>query len=85
MQTNRNLLEELMGYVPAGNKVDLLQTRGDNALNAAINLLEFISESFTDEESLDLEKRFISSIRNRDPKRFQRGVLSLHEGRDNVK
>lgn len=80
MQT-RNLLEELVRYVPEENKVDLLQVRGDNALNSAINLLDFISESFSEEEANDLTKRFISALRNRDPKRFQRGVVAIHESR----
>lgn len=86
MQT-RNLLEELMGYVPEENKVDLLQTRGDNALSSAINLLEFIEESFGEEEAADLTKRFISAVRNRDTKRWTRGVVAIHESRrhDNVK
>lgn len=81
MQTNRNLLEELMGYVPEKGKLELLQTRGDNALSSAINLIEFISESFGEEEANDLTKRFISAIRNKDPKRFQRGVIAIHESR----
>lgn len=82
MQTSRSLLEELMGYVPVGDKVDLLQTRGDNALSSAINLLEFIDESFSEEEAIDLTKRFISAIRNKDPRRFQRGVIAIHEARN---
>lgn len=84
MQT-RNLLEELMGYVPEENKVDLLQTRGDNALNAAINLLEFIEESFSEEEANDLSKRFIAAVKNRDTKRWKRGIVAVHESRSNFK
>ncbi len=81
MQTNRNLLEELISYVPEENKVTLLQTRGNNAVSAAINLIEFIAESFTEEEASDLTKRFISAIKNRDPRRFERGVAAIYESR----
>lgn len=81
MQSNRSLLEELVGYVPDENKVSLLQNRGNNAVSSAINLLEFIAESFSEEEAADLSKRFISAIRNRDPKRFERGIAAIHESR----
>lgn len=81
MQTNKNLLEELISYVPEQNKVSLLQDRGNNAVSSAINLLEFISASFTEEEAADLTKRFLSAVRNRDPRRFERGVAAIHESR----
>lgn len=80
MQT-KNLLEELMGYVPEGDQVDLLQTRGDNALNSAINLFEFIDQSFSEDEANDLTKRFLSALRNRDSKRWKRGVEAVHESK----
>lgn len=76
-----NLLEELLSYVSEEDQVGLLQSRGDNALNAAINLLEFIDETFSEEEAADLNKRFISAIRNRDEKRWKRGVESIHESK----
>ncbi len=76
---NRNLLEELVSYVPDSDKIDVVQRRADNVINSAINLMDFITESFTEEEAADLRKRLISSIKNKDHKRFDRGVLTLYE------
>ncbi len=76
-----NLLEELLSYVAEEDQVSLLQSRGDNALHAAINLLEFIDENFSEDEAADLNKRFLSAVRNRDTKRWKRGVEHVHESK----
>lgn len=81
MLNNRNLLEELMGYVPEDSKVDVVQTRATHVISSTINLMDFIAESFSEDEAKDLTKRLMSAIKNKDHKRFERGVEHLHETR----
>ena len=59
----------------------LLESRGSNALNAIINLVEMIEENYDEEVSNDLIKRVMVSIKNRDTDRFQRGIRKLRESK----
>lgn len=59
----------------------LLESRGSNALNAIINLVEMIEENYDEEVSNDLIKRVMLSIKNRDTDRFQRGIRKLRESK----
>ena len=82
MKDNRNLLEELVGYVPESNKVSLLETRGNHVINSAINLMAYIRENFSNEEADDLEKRLILAIKNKDIRRFNRGIANIDNTKD---
>jgi len=43
-------------------------------ISSAINLLTYIKENYTEEESAELERRLLNSIRTTDPNKFIRGV-----------
>ena len=75
----RDLLEELISFVPDENKLTEVQGRASHVISSAIHLFEFIEESFSEEEASDLSKRLLLAIKNRDPQKFARGVESLHE------
>ena len=82
MKENKNLLEELVGYVPENSKVQLLETRADHVISSAINLIEYIRESFDQEAANDLEKRLVLAIKNKDKKRFNRGIANIDKRKD---
>ncbi|AUS02600.1 hypothetical protein NVP2275O_019 [Vibrio phage 2.275.O._10N.286.54.E11] len=82
MKNSKNLLEELAGFIPDDNKVDLLEVRSNHVISSAINLIEYIRESFNDDVADDLEKRLILSIKNQDIKRFNRGIAKIDKGKD---
>ena len=42
----KSLLEEINSIAPAKDKTQILESRGANALNGLINLLDMIDESF---------------------------------------
>ena len=79
---SKSILEEINSYVPHKNKEDLIEARAQHIIASAINLLESIEENFDEEEADLLKKRFISSIRGSDPKRFTRMVKRLRNGDD---
>jgi len=76
---SRSILQEISSYVPAKNKEQIVEARAEHIISSAINLLDLINENFTDEEAEQLEKRFLSSIRGRDAKRFVRGIRKIKE------
>lgn len=73
----RSLLQEINSIAPAKDKTQLLESRGLNAINAIINLLEMVEKNFDSEISQDIQKRIILSIKNKDDDRFKRGIKKL--------
>jgi hypothetical protein len=73
----KSLLQEINSIAPAKDKTQLLESRGLNAINAIINLLEMVEKNFDSEISQDIQKRIILSIKNKDDDRFKRGIKKL--------
>ena len=77
---SRSILEEISSYVPQRSKEDLIEARAQHIIASAINLLESIDETFSQEDAEALKKRFVSSIRGADPNRFTRMVKRIKCG-----
>jgi|TARA_B100001248_G_scaffold255383_1_gene235040 hypothetical protein len=77
----KSILEEINSISPARNRVELLESRGNNAITAIINLLEMIEQNFDGELAQDLTKRVMLSIKNRDNDRFIRGVKKIRNNK----
>ncbi len=83
MSSNRkSILQELNSYVPKKSKDEVIESRANHLITSAINLLETISQVYDPELSELLEKRIISSIKNRDTSKFDKTMTKLREGRD---
>ena len=82
MKERKNLLEELVRYVPEKNKVDLLEVRANHVISSAINLIDYIRESFNEEDARDLEKRLVLAIKNQNIKQFNKGIANVDKGKD---
>jgi len=77
---SKSILEEISTFIPEKSKEELIESRANHIIFSAIHLLESIEENYTEEESELLKKRFISSIRGSDPKRFSRMVKRIKNG-----
>jgi len=77
----RSILEELNNLHRDRDNDSFIATTGANIIESAVNLLNRISETYDSEEALDLERRFINSIRTGDPKKFRRGVQKVQESK----
>lgn len=73
----RSILEEINSIQPKRDKVQILESRGNNAISSIINLLEMIDTHYDAETAQDLTKRVMLSIKNRDNDRFIRGVKKI--------
>lgn len=74
---NNNLLDSIVNYSPERDKLQSFGNRADHAINSVINLLESIDEEFNSYDAEDLKKRLYLSIKNRDYRKFQRGLENI--------
>lgn len=70
----RTILEELDAFIPENKKVRLVESKGDHLVNSCINFFYMLEENFTQEQVDLLTSRFFSAIRNKDARRFERGL-----------
>lgn len=77
----RSILEELSTLGNRRNAELLIENRGQNIIESAINLLSLVKEQFSEEEAGELERRFLNAIRTGDPRKFARGVHKVQESR----
>jgi len=82
-KATRSILEELNNLNFNRNKEHLIETTGTNLIDSVINLFEKINEHYSEEESLELERRFINSVKSADPKKFKRGLVKMNESKKN--
>jgi hypothetical protein len=77
----RSILQELNAIADRKDSEAIIESRATNILNSAINLMELINKTYDDETALDLERRFINSIKGSDPAKFNRGVRKITESK----
>jgi hypothetical protein len=75
----RSILKELEAILPQQNRQAIIESRASHIIESAINLLNQIYTAYGPDEALELEKRFLSSLKNRDPKRFDRGMKKFKD------
>jgi len=80
-KTTRSILQELSDISISRNKDYVIESRGTNLIESAINLLSLIHDNYDYETSTDLEKRFINAIRTGDAKKFKRGIKKVMESK----
>lgn len=75
----RSLLEELE---LVGNNRDInhvIESRANNVITSAINLIELINRNYSPEKAELLEKKLLSSIKSKEPTRFAKSMRKKHE------
>lgn len=78
----KSIFEEINNYVPNHSKEDLIESKGEHVITSAINLLALIRETYDEEEAEQIEKRLLSSIRGKDPRRYSRAVKKIRESKN---
>lgn len=81
-RTTKSLLEELNSFANKKHAEDIVESRALHVLNSAINILQLIRESYTPDQALELEKRFLNSIRSADTTKFTRGIRKIKESKN---
>ena len=73
----RSILDELDGLLAHKDRENLLESRANNVIASAINLINYIQENYDAEVSGELERRLLNSIKSQDPQKFIRGVRKI--------
>jgi len=81
-KSTRSILQELSDLGVSRDADLVIESRGSNIIDSAINLLKLIRENYDVETASELERRFINSIRSADNTKFKRGIKRITEGKD---
>ena len=73
----RSILTELDELLTHKDKENLLESRANNIINGAINLIRYIRENYDAEQALELERRLLNAIKGQDPAKFSRGIRKI--------
>ncbi len=73
----RSILTELDELLTHKDKDNLLESRANNIINGAINLIKYIRENYDSEQALELERRLLNAIKGQDPAKFSRGIRKI--------
>jgi len=82
-KSTRSILQELSDLGVSRDKDLIIESRGSNLIESAINLLNLIREQYDLETAAELERRFLNAIRTGEPSKFKRGVKKIQEGKNN--
>jgi len=75
----RSILTELDELLTHKDKDNLLESRANNIINGAINLIKYSRENYEAEQALELERRLLNAIKGQDPSKFTRGIRKIKD------
>jgi hypothetical protein len=82
-KSTRSILQELSELGISRDKDQVIESRGANLIESAINLLTLIREQYDIETAAELERRFVNAIRTSEPAKFKRGMKKIQESKGN--
>ena len=77
----RSILQELNEIADCRDAESLIQSRATNIINSAINLIESMHKHYDQTTAIELERRFINSIKGADSSKFDRGIKRVVESK----
>ena len=80
-KSTRSILQELSDIGIKRDTDLIIESRGSNIIESAVNLLTLIRENYDIETSAELERRFVNAIRSGDSAKFKRGIKKIQEGK----
>ena len=81
-KSTRSILQELSDIGLSRNTDLIIESRGTNIIESAVNLIKLIRENYDIETAAELERRFINSIKSNDVSKFKRGVKRIQENKE---
>lgn len=81
-KSTRSILQELSDIGLSRDTDLVIESRGSNIIQSAINLIEMIRENYDLETAAELERRFLNSIKSADSTKFKRGIKRIQESKE---
>ena len=78
----KSILDELSNISFSKDKENVVESRASHILESGIRLIQYIRENFDTETAYKLEKKFHSSLKAMDSRKFSKGVARLKENQD---
>lgn len=75
----RSLLEELETIGIKRDVKHVVESRANNIITSAINLLEFMQKHYDQETVEVLEKKLLSAVKSRDPVKFSKQIKRINK------
>jgi len=75
--STRTILEEIISGLPEHNRNLLVESRGNHIIVGALNFLNSVKESYGEQIAEEIERRLLSSIKNKDPQKFTRATKKI--------
>lgn len=82
-KSTRSILQELSDLGVSRDTDMVIEARGSNLIQSAVNLLNLIRENYDIETASELERRFVNAIRTGDAAKFKRGIKKIQESKNN--
>ena len=73
----KSILDELCDYAPLKDRDTFIESRAQQVMASAKNLLRLISESYDADTASDLSKRLVRAISTGDEEKFGRGLRNV--------
>jgi len=77
----RSILEELESMHHARDSRYVIETRAENIIASAINLIDLMEETYTEAEVEDLTRKLLNSIKLKDSLKFKRSLGRVNESK----
>jgi hypothetical protein len=81
-KSTRSILQELSDIGLSRDTDLVIENRGTNLIQSAVNLFNLIRENYDIETAAELERRFINSIKSADATKFKRGIKRIQESKE---
>ena len=78
----RSILEELELMHHARDSRYVIETRAENIIASAINLIDLMENTYTEAEVEDLTRKLLNSIRQKDSLKFKRSLGRVNSGNE---
>lgn len=75
----RSILTELDDLLVHKDKAKLIESRAENIIIGAVNLINYIRECYDSETAGELERRFLNAIKGQDTSKFSRGIRKIRD------
>lgn len=77
----RSILEELESMHHARDAKYVIESRAENIIASAINLIELMEQTYDVDEAEDLTRKLLNSIRLKDSSKFKRSLGRVNESK----
>jgi len=77
----RSILEELESMHTKRDSRYVIESRAENIIASAINLIELMEDTYTEEETENLTRKLLNSIKLKDSLKFKRSLGRINESK----